>query len=254
MNIAAPPTVSSPPLRLLSRGAALGREARLVLGELFANPAWRRIAFFLLPYAGAIAGMDVAAHYGSVTNVLLPTQMYLSEDGGFGEYLEYSLTAATAVMLYLMWLWDRAALYLVNALLFAYLTADNSLQFHERFGHWIAPAMPQGLPLPANDCGEMLLFATIGALWIAALALALVRAQARPAAHALILAAGVAGAAFFGVIADAVTSWGDKSAYWIAFDAWLEDGGEFVMIIATFLACCAMFDIERRRQLVQQAG
>ncbi|QKG70549.1 hypothetical protein [Erythrobacter mangrovi] len=93
----------------------------------------------------------------------------------------------------------------------------------------------------------MLLFALIGGAWLVSLLVALVRAELRPAAHALILAAGVAGAAVFGVVADAATSWGDKTDYWIAFAARLEDGGEFVMIIATFLACCAIFDIERRR-------
>lgn len=230
-----------------SRILALWNEVWGALGDVVANHAWRRVAFFLLPYAGVIAGMDVAAHYGSVTDALLPAQMYISKDEGFGEYLEYSLTAAAAVMLVLLWLRTRAGIYLVNALLFIYLTADNSLQFHEQFGHWIAPSMPQATPLPANDLGEMLLFALIGAAWLCSLLAALIRAELRPAAYALILAGGIAGAAFFGVVADAVTSWGNKSDYLITFEAWLEDGGEFVMIIATFLACCAIFDIERRR-------
>ncbi|QKG70550.1 hypothetical protein [Erythrobacter mangrovi] len=80
------------------------------LGDLLANHAWRRIAFFLLPYAGVLAGMDVAVQYGSVTDALLPAQMYLSKDESFGEYLEYSLTAATAIMLFLLWLRARGVL------------------------------------------------------------------------------------------------------------------------------------------------
>ncbi|MFA6220042.1 MAG: hypothetical protein WC692_09740 [Erythrobacter sp.] len=239
---------------LRGRITALRRETGRTLGDLFANRAWRRIAFFLLPYAGTIAGMDVAAHYGSVTGALLPAQLYISQDGGFGEYLEYSLTAAMAGMLFVLWLRTRAMPYLGNALLFVYLTVDNSLQFHERFGHWIAPAMPQDLPLRANDCGEILLFAIIGAAWLVSLTVALLRSQLRPAAHALILAAGIVGAAFFGVAADAATSWGKKTACRIAFEAWLEDGGEFAMLIATFLACCALFDIERRARAFAKIG
>ncbi len=225
----------------------LWREALRTLAELFANPAWRRIAFFLLPYAGVLAGLDVAAHYGELTGAALPAQFFLSKDGGFGEFLEYSLTAAMAVMLFLLWRRTGAAIFLVNALLFVFLTADNSLEFHEAFGKWSAPALPQDLPLPANDIGEMLLFAEVGTLWAAAFVMALLRSELRPAAYSLILAAGVAGAAFFGVVADAVTSWGDKSDFWIVLEAWIEDGGEFAMIVVTFLAACALFDIERRR-------
>lgn len=223
------------------------RVSRQVAIEIVANQAWRRIAFFLLPVAGVLAGLDVAAHYGELTDAPLPAQFFLSKDGSFGEYLEYALTAATAIMFLILWLRKRAAIHLVNAVLFVYLTADNAFEFHERFGQWIAPWMPHGTPLPPNDIGEMLLFASIGAAWLGALVLALRAAELRESAYALILAAGIAGAGFFGVVADAVTSWGSKSDFWIVLEAWIEDGGEFAMILLTFLAACAIFDIERRR-------
>lgn len=228
------------------RVASLWAEIRHVLWDLFVSSGWRRVAFFLLPYAGVIAGMDVAAHYGDTTDAMLPVQLYLSQDGSFGEYLEYALSFAMAVMLFLLWRRTDTGLYLVNAALFVYLTADNALEFHEAFGHWSAAAMPQGLPLPPNDLGEILLFAVIGTLWCASLGIALAQAQTRPAVHGLILAAGVAGAAFFGVFADAVTSWGEKSAALISLEAWIEDLGEFAMLILTFLACCAIFETVRR--------
>ncbi len=229
---------------------ALWRVSRRAAAEIFANPAWRRIAFFLLPFAGVLVGLDAAAHYGELTDAPLPAQFFLSKDGGFGEFLEYSLTAATAVMLLLLWRRSRAGIHFVNSVLFVYLTADNSLEFHEHFGLWIASSMPQGLPLAPNDIGEMLLFATIGGAWFGALLLALRNAELRASAYSLILAAGIAGAACFGVIADAVTSWGSKSDFWIVLEAWIEDGGEFAMILLTFLAACAIFDIERRRSPV----
>lgn len=230
-----------------ARIAVLGRETWATIVVLFANPAWRRVAFFLLPYAGVLLGLDIAAHYGAVTQAPLPAQFFISKDEGFGEYLEYALLAATAVMLALLWRRSGAGIYLVNALLFAYLTADDSLQFHERFGHMVAPAMPQGTPLPPNDYGEVLLFGLVGVMWLVSLLFALRRADLRPATHALILAVGVVGAGFFGILADAVTSWGHKSQALIEFEAWFEDGGEFLMIIATFLAAVAIFDTERRR-------
>lgn len=230
-----------------ARIMVLGRETWDIARELFANLAWRRVAFFLLPYAGVLLGLDVAAHYGAVTDAPLPAQFYISKDEGFGEYLEYALLAATAVMLAILWRRTGDGIYLVNALLFAYLTADDSLQIHERFGHAVASSMPQDTPLPPNDFGEIMLFAVVGVAWLGSLLFALRRADLRPAAYALILAVGIAGAAFFGILADAVTSWGEKSRSLIEFEAWFEDGGEFLMIIATFLAAVAIFDTERRR-------
>lgn len=248
MDMTADPLAPDSRPALFAWGGSFRRELAAVLREIAASAAWKKVAFFLLPYVGVILGMDVAAHYGAATGALLPVQMYISQDGSFGEWVEYFATGAVAAMLFVLWRRTRAAIYGVNALLFVYLTADNALTFHERFGHWVAPTMPQGLPLAPNHLGEMLLLAIIGLAWIAALLTALRTARLRPAIHALILAAGVAGAAFFGVVADALTSWGAKSLGWTEFEAWVEDGGEFAMIVLTLLACTALFDAERRRR------
>lgn len=227
---------------------AMWRDVRLALAALFANAAWRRAAFFLMPYVGVLVGLDVAARYAALTRVVLPDEFSLNSDRGFGEYFEYSLTAAIAVMLFLLWMRSRAGIYLLNALLFAYLTLDNSLRIHENFGHWSEPLMPKNLPLKPNHIGEAVLLVSIGIVWLVALVIAFRTARLRPAINALILAAGVAGAAFFGVLADGISSWGSMSLKADVVASWIEDGGEFAMIFLTFLATCAMFDIERRRE------
>ena len=224
---------------------AIWEELQVALAALFASAAWRRVAFFLLPYVGLILGLDLAAHYGAVTDAPLPSQFFISQDRGFGEFLEYSLTAASALMLGVLWWRSREAIYLVLSGVFAFLTLDNSLEFHERFGHKVAPYMPQGTPLPANDIGELLLFLSIGLALAVSYLMAMHRSRLRPLVYGLVIGAGIAGAAFFGIVADVITSWGIKSDELIEFEAWIEDGGEFGMIILTFLATLAIYDTER---------
>ena len=218
-----------------------------ILCRLIANTAWRRVAFFLLPYACLLVGMDVAAHYAIATGFRLPDQMLLSEDGGFGEWLEYSLTAATCVMLALLWRWRGSLAYLANAVLFAWMTIDNALQFHERSGAIIGPYL-EGLPLPASaeHVGEALFVVGIGLLWLVGLAASLWRGQLAPALHSLVLAGCVAGTAVFGVVVDLFSNDIVGNPYYQELAIFIEDGGEFAMIIVSFLVALAIFDCERK--------
>lgn len=230
------------------RPAPFIRETMLILREVALARASRTAALVLLPYAGVLVGLDVAAHYGALTEAHLPVQFFLASDGGFGEWLEYALTTAIAAMLLVMWRWERASVYLANAVLFAWLTLDNGIEVHERFGHafsaWFA-----GWPLPVapNDIGEASLFLAIGGFWLAALYLALRSARLRPAIESVILAACVAGAAFFGVVVDMMVVWGPHTQAMIEVETFIEDGGEFAMICLAFLIAVALFDGARRR-------
>lgn len=222
---------------------ALFREAVSVLTEIAFSRSLRTAALFLLPYAGVLVGLDVAAHYGELTEAHLPVQFFLASDGGFGEWLEYSLTFAIAAMLLVMWRWDGASVYLANALLFAWLTLDNSIEIHERFGHAFAGAFA-GWPLPVapNDIGEASLFLVIGVFWLIALVAALRHARMRAAVESLILSGCIAAAAFFGVVVDLIVVWGAHTQALIEVETFIEDGGEFAMICVAFLIQVALFD------------
>jgi hypothetical protein len=231
--------------------AALIKEIPSILREVILAPALRTAALLILPYAGVCVGLDVASRYGDVTGQALPVQFFLSQDHGFGEYLEYSLLMAVAAMLFLMWRRDRSPIYLVNAILFVYLTADDVFEFHEQFGFWIAPALakilPANLPMAPHYFGEPLLFAGVCLAWLVAFGFALRASKPRPVVNSMILMGCIFMMAFFGIIVDAATDWGPHTVARTDIDAFIEDGGEFVMIIVSFLCTTAMYDIEKRR-------
>jgi hypothetical protein len=231
--------------------AALLKEIPAILREVALAPALRTAALLILPYAGVCIGLDVASRYGDVTGQALPVQFFLSQDHGFGEYLEYSLLLAVAAMLFLMWRRDRSPIYLVNAVLFVYLAADDAFEFHEQFGFWIAPALarilPANLPMAPHYFGEPLLFLGVCLAWLVALGFALRSSKPRPVVNSLILMGCIFMMAFFGIIVDAATDWGPHTVARTDIDAFVEDGGEFVMIIVSFLCTTAMYDIEKRR-------
>lgn len=226
---------------------SLAGEARAELREVLASPAVRTAILWIWPYAGVIAGMDAAAHYGDATGSALPAQLFISQDHGFGEYLEYSLTTACAVMLFVMWRRLGATAYLANSVMMAWLTFDNALEAHEKFGHWIAPLIPVPTQssVQANDVGEMAFFAGVGGLWLLGLATALLGAQPRAAVRSLFIACGIGCAAVFGVFVDMLVIWGPHTLAQTEFQAWVEDGGEFALINLTFLMVVAFFHAER---------
>ncbi|MGN3974164.1 hypothetical protein [Tsuneonella sp. SYSU-LHT278] len=226
---------------------SLAGEAHAELREVLASPAVRTAILWIWPYAGVIVGMDAAAHYGDATGAALPVQLFISQDHGFGEYLEYSLTSACAVMLFVMWRRTGAVAYLANAVMMAWLTFDNALEVHEKFGHWIAPLipLPANSPVQPNNVGEMAFFAGVGGLWLLGLATALLGAQPRAAVRSLFIAFGIGCAAVFGVFVDMMVTWGPHTVAQTEFQAWLEDGGEFAFINLTFLMVVAFFHAER---------
>lgn len=228
----------------------MAREVLAILGELIRSRSLLYVALFTLPYAGVLIGLDVAGHYGALTNADLPVQFNLASDGGFGEWDEYAMTASVAAMLFLLWWRDRDWAYLTNAILFVWLTIDNSMQFHEVFGQWLAPVIAPWNPLPmeANHLGEPVLLLTVGLVWATGLVLSLRHGQFRPVVYSLLLAGCIGMTAVFGVIVDLMTSWGGQTPLHLEVTTFVEDGGEFVMIIISFLLTVAIFDTERRKR------
>jgi hypothetical protein len=241
-------------MQITATFATILRQVPPLVRELVVAPALRIAALLILPYAGVLVGLDVAARYGAVTGAALPAQFFLSQDLSFGEFLEYGLMLAMAAMLFLMWRRDRSPIYLVNALLFAVLTADNALELHEKFGFWVAPWMPQNLPIEPHHLGEPVLFAGIGAVWLAGLGLSLDASRARSLVNSLLLIGCIGATAFFGIFVDEVVVFGEHTEASTQVQAFIEDGGEFAMIVLAFLLTVAMFDTERRRARAPAAG
>lgn len=231
------------------------RDTAAMARDLAHVPGIKIAALLILPYAGVLIGLDVAGHYGALTNAPLPVQFNLASDGGFGEWLEYSLTLSIAVILFILWRNDRQWAYLTNAALFVWLTLDNSLEIHERAGFWIARpfAGQTALPVEAHHLGEALLFLAIGFIWLSGLWLSLKRTKPRMVIYSLLLAGCIAVAAFFGVIVDLMVVWGPHSPVALEVETFIEDGGEFAMIILTFIVTVAIFDTERPRSQAEMS-
>lgn len=226
------------------------RDAIRLVFAIAMSKATARAAFLIVPYACVLVGLDIAAHYGSLTNAELPVQFYLASDRGFGEYLEYSMTASVAVMTGLLWFRKRVAVYLANALLFAWLTIDNWTEVHEAFGQSYASALEgiDFIPVEANHLAEAVLFIGIGGFWLVTLALALRSASGRALSFSLLLAGCVVGAAVFGVFVDLLVGWGEQHPVYRTLLVFIEDAGEFAMLILAFLLTVGFFDQEYRTQ------
>lgn len=225
--------------------AELWRAAR----DIALSRAMHRALMLVVPYACVLVGLDVAAHYGDATGAYLPVQFFMSEDHSFAEFLEYAMTASAALLMMLCWQRLRAPVYLANAVLFIWLTFDNWVEVHEQFGLALGPwlPVPAWLPLHGNHLAELIFFGAVGAVWLAGLLSAHRRSEAREAAYGLIIGACIAGTAVFGVIVDLMTSFGAHSVGWLNVFAFIEDEGEFAMLMLTFAVSVGIFDVERRR-------
>lgn len=218
-------------------------------GRLWQSHSLRLALILVVPYACILIGLDLAAHYGDATGAALPWQFFISQDGSFGEYLEYSLTASCAVLLFLLWRRTGMLVYLTSAILFVYLTIDNSIELHEQLGLAVGSegGSFMGLPIAANHLVETGLFGLVGLIWLAGMVAALRHADRRAASYSLLIAACIIMAAVFGVVVDLATSWGEHDAFSLNALAAIEDDGEFVMIIMAFALCVGVYDLEGRR-------
>jgi hypothetical protein len=216
--------------------------------QLLRSPALRLSLICVIPYACVLVGLDVAAHYGDATGAALPVQFFMSQDGSFGEFLEYSLTTASAVLLFLLWLRSRGLVFLTSALLFVWLTLDNWVQIHEQVGLVLGTMLPviEGLPIQPHHLAETAVFGVVGLVWLTGMAVAMRQADKRAAIYGALIALCIAAAAVFGVAVDLVTSWGDHGPALLNILAFIEDEGEFAMIILVFALCVGIYDIESR--------
>ena len=176
------------------------------LGRLAKTPAAVCAALLILPIAGILTGMGVVVAYGEYLGHDLPDRLMLNKENGISEHFEYVLTGVGALAMLLTWQRTRASVYLVFAIFFVWLTADNSLQLHERLGTVMAPALrASGGPIDgSNHYGEAIVLLSLGALLVSMTALFLPRCAEvhRLRAAALLMLIGCTAA--FGVGLDAV--------------------------------------------------
>lgn len=220
-----------------------------ICGPLLKSPALRLALLCIVPYACVLVGLDVAAHYGDATGAALPVQFFMSQDGSFAEYLEYSLTTAAAMMLLVLWLRESKLVYLTSAILFAWMTLDNWIEIHEKLGFLIASALPAmpWLPVAPHHLGETLVLMGVGGAWAAGILAAILKAEVRVATYGILISVFIAGAAVFGVAVDLATSWGDHAPMALNLFAFIEDEGEFAMIVLVFALTVGIYDVETRR-------
>ena len=214
---------------------------------LVCSRSFRLALMLIVPYACVLVGLDVAAHYGDATGAALPVQFFMSQDHSFAEYLEYSLTIASAVLLFRLWLQSRTLMFLTNALLFVWITLDNWVEIHEKLGFVLGAYIPgfDWMPVQPHHLAETAVFGFVGLIWLAGMAVAFRKSDKTATGYGILIMLGIVGAAMFGVVVDLITSWGDHGIGVLNVLAFVEDEGEFAMTLLLFALSVAIHDRER---------
>jgi hypothetical protein len=178
----------------------------------------------------------IALHLLHVYTDLLPSrQFWLSLPRGYGEFFQYTKFLWISALFLALGARYRRPIYFVLALAFLYLLIDDSFEFHEIFGGYLADffQLPALFGLRARDLGELLVSATFGGLLLAAggLAYAVSSPFERQIARAVLLM--VLALALFGVVFDMleIITPGEGASRVLAL---LEEGGE--LLVASLIA------------------
>jgi hypothetical protein len=145
--------------------------------------------------------------------------------------LEYGLTASIALLMAARFWRKRIAACAFAAIVFAWLTLENSLEVHEAAGEALAPFFPTraGSSLRPQDWGELSFLLISGAAFAAALYFTLRRSRWTDAPVYLVLAC-VPAAGVFGVGVDFLHSALSKTPLFSQAGAFVEDLGELLML------------------------
>lgn len=238
----------------------LAQLAALILAEtarLSRSRATLYVALLILPIAALLTGMGVVAAYDEFSGRLPPSQLLLTQDGGFGERFEYIMTAAAALAMLFAWSKTHNRAYLALAALFGWLTADNSQSLHERIGLWLAPELEQaGIGSEhANHYGELAFMLLLGLLVVNVVVAALKTADQRHRARALVLVILVMCAAGFGVGVDMIDALVlEKGTATYATSRFVEDAGELWCFSLIAIFSIAILVLTMREASQQQAA
>ena len=163
----------------------------------------------------------------------------ITQEGGYGELFQYVKEFWCTILLLLVARQVRSAAYLVWALFFGFLLADDMLQIHEKGGELIAAHLNfvSGLGLRARDLGELTVTFAVAIVLFLALGLTYWHGAARFRRVSIDLLLLLLGLAFFGIAMDMlhvmiynVEQLGNLASTLGEAIGLIEDGGEMLVM------------------------
>jgi hypothetical protein len=168
------------------------------------------------------------------TPYLSGQSFHLATERGFGEVFQYVKVFWVAVSF--LWLGVHTAqrAHFVWPLIFGYLLVDDAFRVHERLGRGVARSLgpAPGLGLRAQDLGEFVVVAVIGAITLLLIGLAYLRGSAAFRSIARRVGALLVLFGLFAGGVDLLHAMVDHVPLLNALFAALEDGGELVVMSA----------------------
>ncbi|MFC6687425.1 hypothetical protein ACFQBU_06280 [Jhaorihella thermophila] len=161
--------------------------------------------------------------------------LHPGRDGSLPEMFNYAQTGLTAAFLFLAWRSGESLACLAWAALFVFVLLDDSLQYHEHMGEWLARvlALTDRDGLRAVDFGELLAWVLAAAVLLPLVAVSALRTAGRERGFAILIGAVFSALVFFGLAVDMLHQFTGLRALTL-----LEDGGEMLSIAA---ACILSF-------------
>lgn len=240
--------------RMLSCYNGLKSELAQMRAQLRNDRACRNAFLVIMGAALLLLGLTVLRDLFRAEGVRMPADhmFSLTEDGALPEIFMYVVEfICAAACLYSFGKTGKKA-FLFFALLFGFITFDDSFSYHERLGEVIEHSLQRyGLSKGAEDIGELVAWGIAGILFLPPLAWCLLRMQKDELGIYLVFALVFAGLVFFAVGMDLI-----HSVTKIVFDrndhlvkllrqalGRIEDGGELLMV--SLAACTAVLYARR---------
>lgn len=157
----------------------------------------------------------------------------LETDRGLSELFGYGKEGALVIALLFLYRRLRALEYAAWSFAFLIFLADDSFKLHERGGYHLASRLdlPSVSGLRAQDAGELIVWAVLGALVLAALVVGHLHSTAEARAHCRRLVPFLAALVFFAVILDMADILVAGTPQVVV--AVIEDGGEQIVLSGT---------------------
>lgn len=170
----------------------------------------------------------------TLTSALPDPRFSMAHDGGYAEIFQCAKLFSVVLLLVSVWRIVRQSVFGAWVVLYAYLLADDALQFHELGGAAIAEILGYSsrFGLRAVDYGELTISATFGALFTTAIVVSYWRGSASARHASQDLALLFAALVFFGVGVDMLHTIAGRGATGVLLGV-MEDGGELLVISMT---------------------